>query len=252
MLKMKIKDGLKTILAKSGFKLVRIDRRWGIDVYDDIRRIIKDEHDIVAVFDVGANDGVTALRMSREYPSAKVYSFEPVSSTFKKLKASTEACDRIKCYQMGLGNFIGTAACSIHADDHKNTIVEGLTDQLHSHPIGDELIQIGTLDDMVAKLQILSIDLLKIDTEGSDLAVLQGASNSLARNLVKFIYFEFHYLLPPKATRKLGNLVDIANFLDGFGYRFITVYTDSVHGHENIGTYNCLFMLDNGRYSWQY
>lgn len=249
---MRIKDRCKKAIRFFGYRIVNVKRRWGIDVYDDIRRIVSDLGEIVTVFDVGANVGMTALRMVGEYPNASVFSFEPVKSTFNQLVDNTKDNKKIKCLRLGLGNKVGRVACALHADNRNNSLIQNLNDKLHSNPIGDEVIDLETLDTVTERLGISSIDLLKIDTEGGDLAVLQGASGLLARQSIRFIYFEFHHLLSNDAQQRLGNLVEIAEFLREYHYRFITVYTDSVHGRECLGTYNALFMLDDNKYHWEY
>jgi FkbM family methyltransferase len=250
MFRTDMKGSFKRALHSFGLRVVNVRLRWGLDVYDDIRRIVNDVDTIETVFDVGANIGMTALRMLKEYPKAKIYSFEPVRSTFTQLVDNTRRHGRIECQMIGLGKTVGQATCLLHSDHQKNSLIEGLSDRLHAEPIGDEIIHLETLDSVTKKLDVSSIDLLKIDTEGGDLAVLQGASGLLARKSIRFVYFEFHYLLPNESTQRLGNLVEIATFLRAFDYRFITTYTDSVHGWENLGTYNALFMLDDGRYRW--
>ena len=52
-------------------------------------------------------------------------------------------------------------------------------------------IQLDTLDSYVHNTKINSIDLLKIDVEGHELKVLEGAKNSLSKNIIKCIQFEY-------------------------------------------------------------
>lgn len=48
-----------------------------------------------------------------------------------------------------------------------------------------------TLEAFCAKQSIERIDLLKIDAEGSDIAVLQGARGMLPQGAITFAYIEF-------------------------------------------------------------
>jgi hypothetical protein len=54
-----------------------------------------------------------------------------------------------------------------------------------------ELVECRTLDAVVAEVGVEAIDLLKIDVEGHELAVLNGASKSIAAGRIKLIQFEF-------------------------------------------------------------
>lgn len=85
------------------------------------------------------------------------------------------------------------------------------------------------------------IDLLKIDTEGSELVVLKGAERTLAQGAVQFVYVEFNDLEPAPDTTG-GALVPIADFLARFGFRYVATYTDSVlHGDDLFVCANALF-----------
>ncbi len=226
--------------------------RWGINHVDDFIRIDGDSKDIKMIIDVGANVGTMTRTYAERFPDAIIYVVEPVEETFNKLRKDTLSVGRVSAVQLALGNKPGTADCFIHNDSKKNTLIPGLTDDLHSEPRDSHLVNVCTLYDFVEQHGILSIDLLKIDTEGFDLAVIQGAEKSLNNQSVVFIYFEFHQLVPRKSATQLGSLVEIAELLDKYGYRFLTTYTDSVHGAEPIGTYNALFVADKSGYSWKY
>jgi FkbM family methyltransferase len=204
------------------------------------------------ILDVGANVGSTAIEYSEQFPKAKVFAFEPVSQTFEVLKRNTQGRERIIPIQKALGDFIGVAKCAIHEDCRNNSLIGGLTDQLHSVTQGEQQVEVTTLDEIASEREIDFIDLLKIDAEGFDLAVLHGAKKSLELKKIKLIYFEFHHLLSQTSGAQLGDLATIANFLKGYGYRFITIYTDSVHGAEALGTYNALFLAKDSGDSWRY
>lgn len=242
----------KKTLQRFGYRLINATRRWGVNHVDDIKRIVGDPRRVKCIFDVGANVGNTAIEYSNEFPAAKVVAFEPVRDTFAVLTVNTHLRISIIPIQKALGNFIGFAKCAIHQDCRNNTLVDGLTDELHSVAHGEQQVEVTTLDAIMTERKIEYIDILKIDAEGFDLAVLQGAKKSLELKKVKFIYFEFHQLLRQSVGVQLGDLMTIANFLDGYGYRFITVYTDSVHGAESLGTYNALFLAKGSGDSWRY
>jgi precorrin-6B methylase 2 len=42
------------------------------------------------IFDIGANLGQSAIKYSKEFPNAKIYSFEPVDSTYTLLKRNVQ------------------------------------------------------------------------------------------------------------------------------------------------------------------
>ena len=66
-----------------------------------------------------------------------------------------------------------------------------------------------SVDDLVAQEQIKHVDILKIDTEGFDPAVIRGAWRSLSLGRVSILYFEYHQLGLWATT----NLEDVARDL---------------------------------------
>jgi FkbM family methyltransferase len=54
-----------------------------------------------------------------------------------------------------------------------------------------ETVTISTIDAIVEETGLTTIDMLKIDVEGHDLAVLCGASKTLERGIIKLAQFEF-------------------------------------------------------------
>jgi FkbM family methyltransferase len=243
---------LKKFIGRLGYRVVNASRRWGVDHLDDIYRIVGDPNKIREVFDVGANVGLTASTYAEAFPKSRVLAFEPVRGTFEMLAKNTRSNRRIVPNHCALGNFNGVTSCTLQGDSRNNSLLQGLKDQLHANSNRSEEVQVFTLDSVKEKFGIGAIDLLKIDTEGFDLAVLEGASETLRRGEIKFIYCEFHNLLRRRSVAQLGSLVELAEFIGGHNYRFLTMYTDSVHGHESIGTYNALFLINSSGFSWKF
>ena len=100
-----------------------------------------------------------------------------------------------------------------------------------------------TIDTFCTQNNIEDIDLLKIDTEGFDLHVLQGAFDLLQRNAGRFIYVECNDLQVAPTYPGTG-LLTIDQFVRPFGYRYIATYND----YNNLDTRlfqssNALFAL---------
>jgi hypothetical protein len=88
-------------------------------------------------------------------------------------------------------------------------------------------VDCATVDSFAAEREVKRIDLLKIDTEGTELQVLRGAEMMLRSGRVRFVYLEFNSLLPkPDSTG--GALLPIAEYLDRFEFEYMITYTDFV------------------------
>lgn len=139
---------------------------------------------INTIFDVGANIGQSALKFREAFPKSSIYCFEPVSSTFRKLKATVVRDSNINCYSIAFGSSPGN--CTIYLPPNSTTSSLIPTPEA----TGSESVLVKTVDNFASENNIERIDLLKIDTEGFDLEVLKGASHMLSRRRIAFVLAE--------------------------------------------------------------
>lgn len=140
------------------------------------------------IFDVGANRGQTVKKLKRWFPQSIIHCFEPVPDTLAFLKSATRQYSNIHYHPYGLAKAEQEAIINLLEDDSMNTLY--LNDSDLPLKKGEMAVQLKTLDQVMAEEAIPSIDLLKIDTEGADLDVLQGASLALADERIRFIQVE--------------------------------------------------------------
>jgi len=124
-----------------------------------------------SVVDVGANIGEVAIVFSQRVGAAgRVVAFEPHPRVFQYLlgNLALNHCQNVTAHNMALGETAGTVRMSDDKRDDMNRIT----------PSGVIEIPCSTLD---AELPADQVAFLKIDVEGSELAVLRGATATLAR-----------------------------------------------------------------------
>jgi FkbM family methyltransferase len=237
-------EAIRKILAYRGYEIRKSPGKYGEDVFADIDRLRSIwGHSIDVIFDVGANDGGVALRTLSHFPEARVFCFEPHPITFAQLKRQIDN-QNIQAVNFALGNAAGERDFFEYDNSCLNSMVP---DAPFAVSFGKKAKQIraqcSTVDLFCAERRIEKIDILKVDTEGFDLAVLQGSENLLKKGKIKFIYTEFNDLFPTnKATG--GALIPIAEFLRGYGYRFVASYNDYVLADSEIFIVaNALFAL---------
>jgi len=145
------------------------------------------------LFDVGANIGSYTRMLLEIFGSeATVYAFEPSANTFARLKANLPKSPNIHLKNIGLGCEDG--AITLFTD----TEASGLA-SLYQRKLGHlnirmdetEVVQINRLETFCRDEQIPHIHFLKLDVEGHELKVLEGAGALLAENRIDFIQFEF-------------------------------------------------------------
>ena len=153
-------------------------------------RLIRREEPVV--FDVGANVGSYAAAVLDRFPRARVHAFEPHPATFITLERRDS---RIVAHRLALGETRGTVTLYDRNDcagsQQASIYGEVISELYHQDPLPVE-VPIDTIDNVVAQQQIEFVDFLKIDTEGHELAVLKGASQTLACGKIGCIHFEFN------------------------------------------------------------
>ena len=218
---------------------------YGHDAFLDIARLSKlMEYGDGAIIDVGANSGQTTLRLLREFPNGQIYSFEPHPQTFAKLRHNVRKFNNVVAIKAALGPRNGTAELFAYDNCALSSVVANSPFVSRFGVRGNCItVNIGRLDDFCSNNKITCIHTLKIDTEGYDLEVLRGATRMLAQGQIKFVYIEFNDLFEI-ADVTGGSLINIAEFLRQWGYRFVASYMDYV---EPVGDFfissNALFVL---------
>jgi FkbM family methyltransferase len=145
----------------------------------------------MTIFDVGANIGVYTL-LFYEYTTkgqGRIFSFEPVPATFRRLENNIAInripADRISVHNLALFDRNGNVTINVY--DQKE--FSGL------NTIGERNLRIGgkklsktsveitcqTMDDFVADRNLHGIDLIKVDVEGSEFAVLRGGAETIRK-----------------------------------------------------------------------
>jgi FkbM family methyltransferase len=148
-------------------------------------------------FDVGANAGTYTRFLCEKFPRARVYAFEPNIQLFGSLNGN--APRQAQCFNLGLSSERGTgtlysdrSARDPRSSEHASVYRDVLSDLHRSGDIIGMPFEMDTMDDFCSAHDIPQIDFLKIDTEGHDLAVLQGARRLLAESRIGLIQFEFN------------------------------------------------------------
>jgi len=132
------------------------------------------------VLDIGAYRGeLTAAYLG--LGAARVHAFEPDPASFAVLEAAFSGEARVSLHSVALSDQAGTAAL-IHPADKvgKGSIVQGFAARV-SHAFGSaktrrEAVAVARLDDLALE----PAHFWKIDVEGAELLLLQGAAATLS------------------------------------------------------------------------
>lgn len=167
------------------------------------------------VFDVGANVGEWAAMVCDRFgDAAQIDCFEPSVTAFDKL--AKRLAGRVHGFHLhGLSD---AEATGVLYSDTPGSGMASVHDRRLEHfgrEFGNsEPVMLRRLDDVCAELGVTRIDLLKLDVEGHELAVLRGAGDMLTSGAIRMIQWEmggcnldsrtsfqdFYYLLSPNYT----------------------------------------------------
>jgi len=157
-----------------------------------------------SIIDVGAANGIISINYAKKYKLAKIYSFEPIQSTYKILFNEIQQYQNIIGINKGLGNQSKTikinkvkniTSSSIY--NIKNEIENKFfSDYLEKN--GSESIVLSTLDKEIPADEIINI--LKIDVQGYELEVLKGGIKTLKHTNIIVLEMQNHelYIGAPK------------------------------------------------------
>jgi FkbM family methyltransferase len=151
-----------------------------LDQYQ-VRRFF--EKDTIAI-DAGANLGSFSVFAAQNAPEGNVYAFEPVSKTFGIAEKNVEPYPNIECFHVGLGdketekNIVTSPVAmlgSAFEDSGMPQAAQG------DRGAGLERAMITTIDAFVLARRIPRIDFIKIDTEGYEANILNGARQTIKK-----------------------------------------------------------------------
>jgi FkbM family methyltransferase len=157
-----------------------------------------------------------------------------VQATFDQLQAAAAGDRKVFCHRLALG--ATPAETRIFVTDNS------VTSSLHrpERYLHEEQVTVTTIDYFCQKREIDRIDLLKIDAEGHDLEVVQGASRMLAAGSVAMVLAEVGFT-PGDDRHVLFD--DVRDLLSPYGFRLFGIYGQQPEwtGERGLRFANALF-----------
>jgi FkbM family methyltransferase len=192
----------------------------GKNVFVDLQRLAPDA---MTVIDVGAYTGDTVEIFRALWPQAEIYALEPTPSTFATLTAAWGSDSRVIPRQVALSDYDGTGVLHEHAEGAANALqpfVATVAALGHParRPIGTTTVPCQRLDTFCRTAGLTQIDVLKMDAQGSEARILDGAAALLAARAIRVIILEV--LFVPRYVGQ-GEVEDLLTRLRSHGY---TVY----------------------------
>jgi len=208
-----------------------------------LRRLASSPQSPKIIFDVGANKGDWTKQACASFGKhAEFFAFEPVKKTYVYLTQQVTDLGKeykVTAMHLALGENDGSAEIQISGHlAGSNSFYKRQGTNIKGE--GIELVRVIRGDSFCQVRNIRRIGLLKIDTEGHEMAVLRGFEEMLSKRAVDLIQFEYGGCWIDARIY----LKDAFALLSGYGYRLGRLMPNHVQWFDKY-TQN----LDDFRYS---
>ncbi|MGP8216991.1 MAG: FkbM family methyltransferase [Bacteroidia bacterium] len=187
------------------------------------------------IIDIGANFGVMSLQFAQIAPEGKVYSFEPTHYAIAKLKRNLELNPSLASRIEVINSFLSatsTANANIKAYSSWKVNDEKAPD-MHPEHLGaaksTEGVGAMTLDDFCKSRQLQRLDFIKIDTDGHEYEILQGARETISKYRPQIIFEIGIYVM----TEKGIDFTFYSNYFKELNYNMFDSGTTALITLEN-------------------
>lgn len=176
------------------------------------------------VLDIGAHHGYyTLLASQRVGPLGQIIAFEPSPRERRRLMQHLQmnGCTNVQVEEMALGETEGPA--QLYVVKGKETGCNSLRPPEVRQSTDATEVRVTRLDDYMRKNDLPPVDFVKMDVEGAELAVLNGATEFLERQPRPVIFCEVQDM----RTRAWGYPArEIVEFLRRRGFRWYVPSAD--------------------------
>jgi len=173
---MDIKTIIKNIIKLSPIALTK-NHGYDIKTKKIFKQILKADSNTI---DVGCHKGEILDLILKYSPQGKHFGFEPIPALYQNLVKKYRAKDNCKISSIAASNKKGTSSFN-HVIS--NPSYSGIKKRSYDNPSEqDEKISVNTdlLDNVISSNH--KIDLIKIDVEGGEMLVLEGAKGLIEKN----------------------------------------------------------------------
>jgi 2-O-methyltransferase len=198
---------------------------------------------VTTVVDAGASDGRITRRLLRAFPQATAYLFEPNPAYAPALREYSERDPRVKPQALALADrageldFYETASCgACSLLKPARELAENFPQEAALHRVTH--VPTVRLDDWAQQNNISSIEVMKLDIQGAELAACRGGREVLGRSTL-LIYTEACFRRLYEGGAVFG---EIDTFLRDLGFVLYSLYKPKSDPHGFLSWANALYL----------
>jgi FkbM family methyltransferase len=184
-----------------------------------LRRLVHRGLAPATILDVGANVGQFAVSAAHYFPDSKIHSFEPLPSCVESLRRATRALQNVTVHEVALGDANCSLTMHVNRDSRSSSILStGATFKKAfgtSIETGTTTVEARTLDSLLSGVPLKRPILLKLDVQGYEHKVIEGATETLGS--IDFVLMEASFKPLYEGERTFRDLMMLA---EGHGFTF--------------------------------
>ncbi len=180
------------------------------------------------IIDIGANRGMFSKTASYLFKNAKIIAFEPLKECYQELQKLDTTISFFECYNCAIGNKKEKSQIFKSSYNYSSSLLE-MTD-LHKAAFPDsekmfvEDIEITTLDEALFDKDLEKPVLIKIDVQGYENFVIEGATKILEKTDIIICELSFYRLYQNQILFQ-----DVYNQLINLNFRFLGSVGELLH-----------------------
>ena len=223
-LKVKLREArlkLKAVVEDARSERAKLNEARGrLEDLQPIKKLIAhmDRLGIDLVLDVGANEGQYAAQLRSNGFRGDIVSFEPQNAAFKVLQGNCEQDDNWSCHRLAIGEENGQATMNISANSWSSSLLPVFSWTVEAEPsiayVGQEVVAVRRLDELVPELTNSRRIFLKVDTQGFERRVMGGAQAIADR--IAMVQLELAWKPSYEGQTELSEMMRFMSVL-GFG-----------------------------------
>lgn len=169
-------------------------------------------HPITTIIDIGANVGYFSLSIFARNKNATVYAFEPMPNNYGQLEKYKNENPELNFQIFNCAVSNNGKPITLHYDQTDSFTTSATVNDKSNQPHTIEVTSV-TLDDIINTHKINKVDLLKLDCEGSEYAILYSTSSTILDKIAA-ISMETH-----KSNAVNENNENLCKFLQNHNFK---------------------------------